>query len=253
MSRWILVLAMTGAMCAGCATAEGGGVDSGGDDDDVVDSGNQPQVDAANQPQVDAANQPQPDAYVPPQPDANVAPTPITISQSTSQTITEANSVACQDANYYDTANSYYRVFDLSSYGITGPFSITSVDFGIESAVGGTGSQQVTVKLHTLSGAVSTANLTQLASQSYTVTDQALTIINVPITATAPAGSTLVVEFAIPDGTTALNALFIGSNALGESGPTYLSAADCGFADMTTNATIGYPDMHFVMNVNGTH
>ena len=61
----------------------------------------------------------------------------------------------------------------------------------------------------------------------------------------------LVVEIFPPDGQTAGNSFFIGSNNLGQTAPSYLAAADCGVPEPTNTATIGFPDMHIVMNVTG--
>ena len=47
------------------------------------------------------------------------------------------------------------------------------------------------------------------------------------------------------------NGFFIGSNGLGETGPSYISAADCGITAPTTTAAIGFPAMMIVMNVTG--
>ncbi len=44
---------------------------------------------------------------------------------------------------------------------------------------------------------------------------------------------------------------FIGSNAVGQTAPSYLAAADCGVTEPTDTAAIGFPDMHIVMNVTG--
>ena len=94
---------------------------------------------------------------------------------------------------------------------------------------------------------------------------------NVPLIAIVPAGaSQLVMEVFTPDGgaagksrnrTTGENSpngaasgnlLFIGSNADPETGPSYLSAANCGIPTPTTTAGIGFPNMHIVVNVNGS-
>ena len=48
------------------------------------------------------------------------------------------------------------------------------------------------------------------------------------------------------------NLFFIGSNPDPETGPSYLSAADCGIPDPTPTGDLGFPDMHIVMNVNGS-
>jgi len=204
--------------------------------------------------QPDAYVPPTPDAYVPPAPDASGSGTPITITQSTSQSIASLNSVSCNNEIDGHAENSYYRVFTLSTHGITSQFDITSVEVGIEDAISGTGGQQpATVYLHTLSGAVATANLTQIGTAAVSVSDQALSTIDVNVTGTAPAGSTLVVEFLIPDGQTDGHFLFVGSNTATEDGPTYIRAPDCSVADMSTTASIGEPDMHWVLNVTGNH
>src|SRR6185436_1773755 len=54
-----------------------------------------------------------------------------------------------------------------------------------------------------------------------------------------------------PDGQPNQNSFFIGSNNLGQSGPSYISAASCGIANPTNLASIGFPNMHIVMNVLG--
>jgi hypothetical protein len=203
-----------------------------------------------------------------------------TITQSSSQAITSLNSVSCNNGTGH-TENSYYRAFTLSSFGISGAWDIQSVDVGVELAnaggsapsVGGkTGfsksagsgskgvkapgatSQPITVKLYTSSMPFPTGfpgSLTQIGITNTTVADQSNTIVNIPVTGTAPAGSQLVVEVLTPDGTTAGNLFFIGSNASPETGPSYLRAPACGVTNPTTTAALGFPNMHIVMNVNG--
>jgi hypothetical protein len=203
-----------------------------------------------------------------------------TITQSSSQAITPLNSVSCNDG-FGHTDNSYWRAFTLSSFGITNAFDVQSIDIGIEEATaGGTaskgaksiskskkgkaskgsaaptggGSQPVTVRIYTSSTAFPSGfpgSLTQIGTATVNVADQSGTILNVPITGTAAAGSQLVVEVFTPDGTTTGNLFFIGSNAAAETGPSYLSAADCGITTPTTTTAIGFPDMHIVLNVNG--
>jgi hypothetical protein len=164
------------------------------------------------------------------------------ITESNSQSIITGNSVSC-NAGGLHTDNHYMRVFDLPLIGITQAINITSVDFGIEEAAG------VAVKNYTLAGPLLFANLTPIASQPVTVLDQSLTIMNVPISASIPAGSLLVVEIFTPNGQTAGNSFFIGSNNLGETAPSYLAAPDCGVSEPVTTASLGFPGMHIVMNV----
>lgn len=172
------------------------------------------------------------------------------ITHSASQTILGGNSVAC-NAGGLHTDNNYLRVFDLvADFGINEDIDISSIDFGVETATGSGGSQPATVNIYTLSGAFVYANLTLIASQAISVADQTSTILNVPISATIPAGSLLVVEIFTPDGQGVGNAFFIGSNNLGETAPSYLSAPACGIVEPTELANIGFPGNQYVINVN---
>ena len=103
------------------------------------------------------------------------------------------------------------RVFDLyGAYGITGAVNVTSVDFGIELALAGSGGMQpVTVNIYTLTGAFILANLTPVGTQTVNVPDQTQSILNVPVSALVPAGSFIVVEVFTPNGQINGNSFFI--------------------------------------------
>jgi hypothetical protein len=187
-------------------------------------------------------------------PDA--APMMRTLTETTNDSIVAANSVSCnQDdgINQNHRNNRYFGVFDLPGLGINSAFAVSSVTFGIETATSLGGSQPGTVLLHRLTGGVSLANLTQIASVPITIPDQDAQLFTANITGTAPAGSQLVVELFTPDGVPAGNNLFIGSNTGGETAPGYIVAADCSILDMMTTAAIGFPTMHIVMKVTGTY
>jgi hypothetical protein len=176
------------------------------------------------------------------------------ISHSTTQTITALNSVSCNNGSGIHTINSYYRVFNLpGEFGITAPIEIDALSFGVEEAMGGTGSQLVIVRLYTLSGPFILANLTQLGSENLNVPNSATGTI---FTATfdpeimVPANSTLVAEVYTPDGTANNNRFFIGSNPDPETAPSYIRAPACNITQPTTTAAIGAPDMHIVLNVS---
>jgi subtilisin family serine protease len=180
---------------------------------------------------------------------------PPTITQSTSQDIVTGNSVACNDG-VGTTENHYWRAFDMSTFTGGLEYDVTSVSFGIESAVSGTGTgQPLTVNLYIESGApFPNGTRTLLATTGeLTIPDQANSIFTAPLTATVPAGTLeLVMEVMTPDGTAVGNLLFVGSNTDPETGLSYLSAVDCGVPDPTPTGDIGFPDMHIVFNVNGT-
>ena len=133
-------------------------------------------------------------------------------------------------------------------------YNVTSVSFGIETATGAGGTQPVTVRLYTTSNFPTgfPGSLTLIGTAAVNVADQAATVLQVPLVALVPAGTNqLVMELFTPNGQTAGNTLFVGSNADPETGPSYLNAADCGIATPTTTAAIGFPNMHIVFNVNG--
>ena len=134
-------------------------------------------------------------------------------------------------------------------------YNVTSVSFGVEEATGAGGTQPVTVRLYTnAGGAFPGGTRTQIATTTIQVLDSASgTVLSVPLVATVPAGtSELVMEVFTPNGQATGNFFFIGSNTAAETGPSYLSAADCGLATPTDTATIGFPDMNIVFNVLGT-
>ncbi|RPF23336.1 S8 family serine peptidase [Myceligenerans xiligouense] len=174
------------------------------------------------------------------------APTPsllagegTTITHSSSQEIAPGNSVACTGA-----ATQVLRTFTLEDFGIGGEFAVTNVSFGVEIADPGT---EVTVNLYTLDGELLYENMELLGSATTELEDADLTLVDVPVAGTAPAGSTLVVEVAVPDGPV----FFVGSNAEPETAPTYLASEACGNPEPAEVADLGFPDMHAVMNVTG--
>ena len=180
---------------------------------------------------------------------------PSTITQSLNQEIVSGNSVACNNGTA-TAQNSYWRAFDMTTFTGDAQYDVTSVSFGIENASsgGGTG-QPVTVNLYTNSGGSFPAGTRTLLATTgpITVADQQLTVLEVPLVATVPAGtSELVMEVNSPDGRLDGNVFFIGSNPDGQTGPSYLSSADCGPPDPTDLAVLGFPNMQIVFNVNGS-
>jgi len=179
---------------------------------------------------------------------------PTELTESVSQSIVGGNSIACSDgATGFTFENHYWRAFDLPSFGISGVFEICEVDVAVEAAIAIDGSQPLTVNLYwTPSGGFPGGALNSIGTAGVTVPDTDLSFQIVPITGTAPAGSTLVVEVVSPDGTTDGFAFYIGSNGDGQTAPSYLSASACGIATPTDLATLGFPNMQIVLNVHGT-
>jgi len=190
-----------------------------------------------------------------------VGPASITQSTNTS-TITTGNSVSCNGGSpgFFHTDNSYFRAFTLSAFNPPLDqlqFMVQSITFGIEQAnAAGTGTTQpITVRIHSsTTNPPTNASLTLLSTETVNVPDQTVSLITVPLT-TQPvftvATGILVVEIFTPNGQTAGHSFFIGSNALGQSGPSFIRAASCGVAEITNLASIGFANMHIVMTVNG--
>ena len=195
----------------------------------------------------------------PAQPTPTTTPTcPPVITQSTSQAITAGNSASCNSGppGFFHADNSYWRAFNMATFTGSQQYNVTSVSFGIETAnAAGTGTTQpVTVRLYTETiGVFPLGTQTQIATTTVNVADQALTVLTVPLVATVPAGTTeLIMEVFTPDGTGAGNRFLIGSNAAGETGPGYTSAASCLILVPTLLTVTGSPNMHLVFNVNGS-
>lgn len=179
----------------------------------------------------------------------------LVITHSASQAITSGNSVSC-NAGGLHTDNSYYRAFDLPSFGVAGAFDISSVDVGVELANGATGSQPATLRLYAAPSGTAfpgsfPGSFTEIANVPVVVANQTLTVLNIPVVTTVPANSLLVVEFFTPSGQASNNSFFVGSNAAGQTAPSYIAAAACGITNPTNLASIGFPNMHIVMNVTG--
>jgi hypothetical protein len=179
-----------------------------------------------------------------------------TITQSTSQAIILGNSIACStgDPNYYHREGSFWRAFNMGTFTGSQQFNISSVSFGIEFAQSPAGGgQPATVRLYTNNGVAFPAGTrSEIASKPIIIVNQQQEILVVPITATVPAGTEeLVMEVDVPDGLLDQNVLFLGSNPVIQTGPSYVSSNTCGNGIPTDVATVGFPDVHWVFNVNG--
>jgi hypothetical protein len=182
---------------------------------------------------------------------------PPTITQSTNQAIV-TNSVACSDPGLGTLENHYWRAFDMNTFTGGQAYDITSVEFGIEQALSLFGiDQPLTVNLYVNHGSPFPGGDWQsnllVSSGEIRIPNQENTIFNVPLTATVPAGALeLVMEVLSPDQTVEHNFFLIGSNPDPETEPSYLSAPDCGNPDPVATRCIGFPDMHYVFNLNGS-
>lgn len=177
----------------------------------------------------------------------------IMITHSIAQDIVQGT-VACSDQTTgYTSENHFLREFDLvGDFQISGAFYVTNIEFGVENAAsgGGTG-QPVMIDLYTTTGSLNFSSLTLIASLDTILPDMSLGIWSVPLNATVPHGTTLVVDINNLDGQPFSHTFFAGSNNLGETADSYIAADSCGIANPTTFTAIGFSDVNLVINVYG--
>ncbi|MBL0886742.1 S8 family serine peptidase [Myceligenerans sp. I2] len=170
-----------------------------------------------------------------------------TITHSASQEVVALNSASCGNA-FGTSENSFLRTFTLSDFGIDGSFAVSEVSFGVEQAT----AQTLTVNLYELVGEdLVYANLEQLGTAEVDIAAQELSMVSVPVEGEI-SGGTLVVEVVTPNLQDVGGVFYIGSNADGQTAPSYLKADDCGISEPAATDSIGWPDMHVVMNVSGS-
>ena len=172
------------------------------------------------------------------------------LTQSTSLEVMADNSVACVSDLGGTYGAGYLRVFELYDFDIATGFEVTEVSFGIE-AIRDSG-QEITLNLYTLhSDELTEANLRLVGQTKTFLEPQELNVVTVPVNASVPSGSRLVVEVESPR-TVGFSWFFMGSNDLGQSAPSYIRSAPCGNLEPVDLADVGAPHMHIVMAVTGT-
>lgn len=181
---------------------------------------------------------------------------PTRITHSLSQSIVVGNSTACFDENTgFTRENTYWRAFDMNTFTGGQTYDISSISFGVEQSSGTGIGQDLDVVLWTNNGAPFPAGtLEPLAIFFLTIINDSQFMVEIPLDqTTVPAGTLeLVMEVSSPDGVANGNVFLIGSNSEGQTAPSYISEPDCGFPDPVDLASIGFPDMHMVFNVDGS-
>lgn len=177
-------------------------------------------------------------------------------SQTTSNEIVAETSVSCSDTETgLASASSYYRAYDLPALGVTAPYNVTNISFGMENV---TGEVEVTVNLYATTATFPVGftllpglqyNLIASATVMVDETD-ALGLVTVPFSsAVVPVGSKLLIELAHDD---LEEGFYLGGNSAGQTKPAYIAAEGCGILVPTTYTLVGFPNMHLVLNVSGT-
>lgn len=201
----------------------------------------------------------------------DTGPSSRTLSQTTSTMLEAATSIACPAETTGTAANNYYRVFDLTAYGITTDLEVTQVSFQVEhcNQLSGSNGATVAVRIGTYAGTpgetLTLADMTILASNPNVMVPEVIEdlgpppttpggTVNAPISATIPAGSKLLVEVDAPDGNTSYE-LYMGTNNDGEMGFGYILAPRCGVNVPTNISSVTDPPrpVNLLLTVTGTY
>jgi subtilisin-like proprotein convertase family protein len=180
----------------------------------------------------------------------------VVITHSNTQTINAGDEIACASTTSYRD-NSIFRDFDLAGdFGIAGDFDVTDAEIAIGIGVISPGGFPLTVNIYSMATGTfpgswpGSATLQGTATITITVADSE-TIVSLPVTATIPAGESLIYEVMIVDDGTDTNYMRFGANLDGQTGPSYIMAVDCGAATpMDLFVAFGLQNS-FVMNIIG--
>ncbi len=179
------------------------------------------------------------------------------LTQNTDPDTVAAGTVSC-NAGGVPTDNFYARNFVIAA-----PIFVKCVDFGVETS-NAVGAWNIRVRLYTSpnAGTPVTANLTMIAGSEQQVSVPANSALSFhsatyPGAGIAVPAGNLVVELFCPCRQTTCTGppagdggvIFLGSNAAGQSAPSYIKAADCGLTDYGDLAGIGFPNVHMVMRL----
>jgi hypothetical protein len=184
---------------------------------------------------------------------------PEAITQSAGNELIEPGvGFGCDLGSFPTRDGRYLRRFRLDlDHGITCPFTVESVDFGIEEFFSLT-VLDVLVNLYAipLAAPFVYANMTLIDSETLSLAGLTsgydLTFQNVAVTAEIdPTLHDLVVEISAPDGTATQGRFIPGMNAFAQSAPTYFSSDGCAIPEPVDVQSIGALSSSLILVVNG--
>ncbi len=181
----------------------------------------------------------------------HLAPRVLTLSNT--QTIEPGAGIACATHPIDFRDNKMYQVFDMAGqFGITNGFDVNAVEFAIDAINTPTGfpiyiNIYSTATPNTFPGG--TWNF--VATETYDATNaDALSIVNVPITASIPAGEAMIMELILVDDGTGTNYMTFGVNSDGATGDSWIESEPCGALVPTKFSALGL-SVGMVWNVLG--
>jgi hypothetical protein len=179
--------------------------------------------------------------------------TAVNLTQTTNNTTIIPIQIGCQSGGL-TTENSWWRAYNLAPLNLPAGLTIKSVNFGIEKITGGI--VPITARIYISNGAfpASTRTLVGQATANFPVQAGTFGTISFPTAVSVPANAIIAVELYCPDQRSNGRSFFIGSNNLGESAPSYLSAASCGVVNPTPIADlVPNPLDHIILNISGEY
>jgi hypothetical protein len=167
------------------------------------------------------------------------------LTQTTANTDTQVGLACGNTTAGYTSRNSYYRVFTLSDYGVTGVFHVTGVDFVVSAAAN---SPALTVGIGTYNGTtggqtITKANITITQSVPYTPGNTTSAVpVHVPITADISGNLVVEIDQTVAGTVGTPYQFYIGANEAGETKPGYISTPDC--TGLGTPISMDYEAQH---------
>ena len=176
----------------------------------------------------------------------------VTLSQSVDPSTIDTGGVACWNSGngeYRD--NAFARTYDLEGdFSITGDFEVSAVEFGQGSADDGKVVQVNIYEVDTQDLSLATFTLIETTDVTLEAAND-LTLIEAPITATIPAGTTVAVEIFAPDeGTDTFIRYFPGFNTAGQNNTAWLKSDGCTIPWSDSNTIVADPQ-EYVINLVG--
>ena len=158
---------------------------------------------------------------------------------------------ACASGPTDHTDNAYYRAYDTSVLSCPDGVRVTAVEVGIASSVSvDTLGQPAQLRLwFDADGGAPNAGMTLLSEELLTIADGGARLETFVLTTPAeyPAGASVVVEFFLVDSffSATGHVMRLGTSNLGDTAPTFLSAAPCGLAFAAIG---GGPTMNLIID-----
>lgn len=153
--------------------------------------------------------------------------------------------------NAFSWDNKVSRSFKLHDFDIYGNFLVHKVSFGVQNVLSlPQDGYPATVNLYTSEGDYPYGELTLIGTAETVITQANSHTVEVPLEATVPAGSELVMEIHY-NGESIMSVLYIGANAANDDQPAYIQAEVCGVPTPVEVANIGAPDSKWLMSIEG--